>query len=268
MRSSYAHAPEPSNRSLALQPSISVRKIAVVIPTLREAGSIHPLVTQVIAELEKVPLPFEVIVVDDDSRDGVDVALAPIIASDSRVRLLIRTGERGLAGAILHGWRSTDAEFLAVMDADLQHPPSLLPKLAEALCSGNDLAVASRYWEGKCLDGWHPVRRLISRTAIWATGPLLPRSLRVCDPMSGYFCVRRSCMDGIEFETKGFKLLLEILVRGRIRSLQELPFVFGHRTAGKSKAGPRVALHYFQLLRKLYRLRSTAKLALRQAPAD
>ncbi len=268
MGSSYLYAPEPTNLCIDPLAAVYAHKFALVIPTLREAATIKGLVLEIIAALESAELPFEILVVDDDSGDGIESALAPVLDSDPRVRLLVRKGERGLAGAILHGWRHTDAEFLAVMDADLQHPPSLLPRLLHSLLSGRDIAIGSRYETGNCLDGWHPLRKLISRTAIWATRPLQVNGLHVCDPMSGYFAVSRSCVEGIDFETRGFKLLLEILVRGRIRSAQELPFTFGKRAGGHSKAGLRVALDYFRLLWKLYRLRTDAKLALQQASAD
>ncbi len=267
MRSSYPHAPEPTKSGVAPLASVSAHKLAVVIPTLREAATINGLVLEVIAALEPTALPFEILVVDDDSDDGIDSALSKLIAAEPRVRLLTRKGERGLAGAILHGWRHTDAEFLAVMDADFQHPPSVLTQIVESLLTGHDLAIGSRYGAGDGLGGWHPLRKLISRTAIWVTGPLQPTSLRVSDPMSGYFAVRRACIESIDFETRGFKLLLEILVRGRVCSVKEIPFTFGKRLAGQSKASPRVAFHYFLLLWKLYRLRSSNRLAFQQAAA-
>jgi dolichol-phosphate mannosyltransferase len=86
-----------------------------------------------------------------------------------------------------------------------------------------------------------------------ATRPLLNRKLNVTDPMSGFFIVRRSCIDGLEFQTQGFKLLLEILVRGRIKSAREIPYQFGLRHAGKSKASAAVAFHYLSLLGRLSR---------------
>jgi dolichol-phosphate mannosyltransferase len=168
------------------------------------------------------------------------------------VRLLVRKGEKGLSGAILYGWRHTNAAILGVMDADLQHPPELLPALLSAIVAGNDLAIGSRYTAGGRLGDWNPLRRLLSAAAVWATWPIQRAGLRAKDPMSGYFLVRRECVDEIQFQPSGFKLLLEILARGRIRSVAEVPFAFGQRYRGASKANFEVAGEYAKLLAKLY----------------
>lgn len=228
-------------------------KLALVIPTLCEAGNIGALLGHVRAILDARGICYEIIVVDDDSDDGTGDVVAAIASEDSRVRLIVRKGERGLSGAVLDGWRSTDAEVLGVMDADLQHPPELLPQLYDAVLSGGDLVIGSRYTPGGDLGGWNPMRRLLSAAAVWATWPLQRRRLRAKDPMSGYFMVRRGCVEQIEFQRAGFKLLLEILVRARIRSVREVPFVFGSRFRGASKANLRVAVDYARLLTRLYR---------------
>jgi len=194
-------------------------------------------------------------VVDDDSRDGTAEQVSAAAMADKRIRLLVRRGERGLAGAILHGWQNTDAEILGVIDADLQHPPELLPALFDAIVEGHDLAIASRYIEGGKVDGWNPARRILSSVAAWACLPLQPRGLRACDPLSGFFLVRRRCIYGLDFQQRGFKLLLEILIRGRVSSVQEIPYSFIRRGAGRSKAGIGVALDYIALMARLYRRR-------------
>jgi dolichol-phosphate mannosyltransferase len=249
-------------------PSNSIKKLALVIPTLREADNVRELVMRAVAALEPLQIPFEVLVVDDDSGDGIEAEVAALAVKDSRIRLLVRRGERGLAGAILHGWRHTDATLLAVMDADLQHPPELLPRLVQSVFAGNDVAIGSRYAGREGMRGWHPARKWLSRSAIWATRRLQLAGMPVADPLSGFFVVRRACVEGVEFETRGFKLLLEILVRGQVRTVEEVPFQFGRRVAGRSKAGLRVAVEYLNLLQKLYRERRTAKLPLREAAAD
>ena len=123
--------------------------------------------------------------------------------------LLVRTRERGLSGAILHGWRHTDATILGVMDADRQHPPELLPQLVARVLDGRDLAIGSRYATGGSRGWWNPIRVFSSAAAIWATRPLQPRSRRVRDPLSGFFIVRRRCVENLPFQPTGFKLLLE-----------------------------------------------------------
>lgn len=227
-------------------------KLALVIPTLCEAENIARVLGMVRAALDPLEIDYEIIVVDDDSRDGTSEVVSRIAAEDERVRLIVRTGERGLSGAVLDGWRATDAPVLGVMDADLQHPPELLRELYAAIAEGRDLAIGSRYTPGGGLGGWHPLRKLLSAAAVWATLPLQRRKLRARDPMSGFFLVRRAAVNQIEFQRAGFKLLLEILVRARLGTMQEVPFVFGSRYRGASKANFKVAWDYGKLLARLY----------------
>jgi dolichol-phosphate mannosyltransferase len=227
-------------------------KLALVIPTLCEAENIGGLLRHVRSVLEPLQVQYEILVVDDDSCDGTAAVVSGIAQDDPRVRLLVRKGERGLSGAILHGWQRTDAPVLAVMDADLQHPPELLPQLIFAMEQGRDLVIGSRYTPGGDLGQWNPIRRMLSAAAVWVTLPLQKRRLRAKDPMSGFFMVRRRCLPQAAFQTSGFKLLLEILVRGKIQSVAEVPFAFGLRYRGASKANVRVAWDYGKLLVRLY----------------
>ena len=228
------------------------RTLTLTIPTLREAGNIQVLLDRTRAALDPLEIDYEILIVDDDSRDGIDEIVTAISIQDPRVRLLVRKGQRGLSGAVLHRWANTSASVVGVMDADLQHPPELLPELVSRLLSGTDLVIGSRYTEGGGLGGWNPVRKLLSAAAVWATWPIQRAGLRAKDPMSGFFFVRRECLNGIEFQEAGFKLLLEILVRARISSVGEIPFAFGQRYRGASKANLKVALDYGRLLARLY----------------
>lgn len=230
-------------------------KFVILIPTRDEAANILVLLSRIQAALERAEIHYEIVVVDDDSRDGTAERVSAAARADERIRLLVRRGERGLAGAILHGWQNTDAEILGVMDADLQHPPELLPALFERIKGGRDLAIASRYIEGGRLDGWNPARRFLSSMAAWPCLPLQPKGRRARDPLSGFFLVRRRCLNGVDFQKSGFKLLLEILVRGRVRSIQEIPYCFSRRRAGRSKADIGVAFDYIALIARLYRWR-------------
>jgi dolichol-phosphate mannosyltransferase len=227
-------------------------KLALVIPTLCEAENIGGLLDSVRAVLDPLKIAYEILVVDDDSSDGTGELVSVISQKDPRVRLLVRKGERGLSGAILHGWQNTDAGILGVMDADLQHPPELLPELLAGILEGRDMVVGSRYTPGGGVGGWNPVRRFLSAAAVWVTLPIQRRRIRAKDPMSGFFMLRRSCLQQIPFQRSGFKLLLEILVRGHIRSIAEVPFAFGSRYRGASKANFKVAWDYGLLLIRLY----------------
>jgi dolichol-phosphate mannosyltransferase len=227
-------------------------KLALVIPTLREAANLPGLLDHIRAVLNSVGIPYEIVVVDDDSRDGTEEIVSAIGREDPRVRLLVRKGERGLSGAVLYGWRQTDASILGVMDADLQHPPELLPKLIAAILAGNDLSIGSRYVAGGQVGKWNPIRKALSTAAVWATWPIQRPGVRAHDPMTGFFMLRRECVDGIDFQPTGFKLLLEILVRGRLRKVAEVPLSFGLRAQGASKANFKVGWDYAKLLLRLY----------------
>ena len=228
-------------------------KLGLVIPTLNEAGNIPVLLGRIHQALAPTEIEYEIIVVDDDSTDGTADVVSQFTAKDPRVRLFVRKGARGLAGAVIHGWGRTDADLLGVIDADLQHPPEVLPSLLDPVLKDADIAIASRYAQGNGVGDWNKFRLFVSRAGTLATAPLQKKNLRVKDPLSGFFIVRRECIDGLALQPEGFKVLLEILVKGRIQKAIEVPFQFGLRHAGTSKASFKIALQYFTLLGKLSR---------------
>ena len=230
----------------------SIRKFGLVIPTLNEAGNIPVLLDRINAALEPLPFEHEICVVDDDSTDGTASVASEYAGHDPRVRVFVRKGQKGLAGAVIRGWEQTDADLLGVIDADLQHPPEVLPALIEPIIKGADVAIASRYVNGNGVGEWNKFRLFVSRCSTLVTAPL-QRNVKVKDPLSGFFVVRRACIDGLKLQPEGFKILLEILVKGRINKAVEVPFQFGARHSGESKASIRVALQYFSLLGKLSR---------------
>jgi len=255
--SSYTPNEDPATRSRRavhreVRGDVKQESLALIIPTLNEAENIRDLLGRVSAALNLVGITYEILVVDDGSTDGTEEIVSAIALEDPRVRLLVRRGERGLSGAILYGWRHTDAAILGVMDADLQHPPELLPELISAILAGSDLVIGSRYIAGGQLGQWNPARKLLSAAAVWATWPIQHTGMRAKDPMTGFFLVRRECIDGIRFQRSGFKLLLEVLVRGRVHSVKELPLNFGLRYRGASKANFKVGWDYAKLLIRLY----------------
>jgi dolichol-phosphate mannosyltransferase len=232
---------------------VSENHLSLVVPTLNEAGNIDKLLTALTDALRETPYEYEIVVVDDGSTDGTVEKVRDWTKRDERVRVFSRTGERGLAGAVLYGWSQSRANLLGVIDADLQHPPELLPELLKQV-EHADIAIASRYARGQGTKGWNPVRAAVSRLSTLAASPLLSKkNLQVTDPMSGFFVIRRRCIEGLVFQTTGFKLLLEILVRGRIKTVREIPYQFCLRSAGTSKANASVAFHYLHLLGRLSR---------------
>ena len=227
-------------------------KLALVVATLCEAENIGSLLVRVRTVLNPLQIPYEIVVVDDDSSDGTGDVVLAIAAGDPHVRLIVRKGERGLAGAVIDGWRQSDGDVFGVIDADLQHPPEMLAQLYAAIADGCDLAIGSRYTAGGNTEKWHPARKLLSTVAVWAAWPLLGARLRVKDPMAGFFMVRRHCVDHLQPQRTGFRLLLDILVRGQVDSVREIPIAFGPRTGGASKANFGIGWDYAKLLVKLY----------------
>lgn len=249
---SESAAATPGRAAVLDRPGNALLKLALIVPTLNEEANIGQLIDRARAALDAAEAPFEILVVDDDSRDATGAVVTAIHHDDPRVRLIVRKGERGLSGAILDGWRNTDAGILGVIDADLQHPPELLPDLYRAITGGRDLAIGSRYSPGGGIGDWNIIRKFLSSAAIWATWPLQHRGARANDPMSGFFLVRRRCVEGVSFQRSGFKLLLDVLIRGHIASVQEIPFSFGLRSGGESKANFKVGWDYARLLARLY----------------
>lgn len=241
------------------------RKFALVIPTLEEATNITAVLDRVIAAMSRLDATWEILVVDDESIDGTAQIVSRYADLNSRVRLFVRRGCKGLAGAILYGWKQTDADLVGVIDADLQHPPELLPILIQQINEGSDIAVASRYVLADSMSEWNPIRRMLSRIGVLACKPVQRADLSISDPLSGFFVLRRECVKGLNFQPSGFKLLLEILVKGNISSATEVPFKFAERTHGNSKANAATGIQYIWLLCKL----SCAKLfGARKAKGD
>lgn len=234
-------------------PGVAENRFALVVPTLNEAGNIDQLLTSLTDTLRESPYEYEIVVVDDGSTDGTVEKVREWSKQDPRIHVFSRVGERGLAGAVLYGWSQSGANLLGVIDGDLQHPPELLPELLSE-AQNADIVVASRYAQSNGTKGWNPLRAALSRLSTLAASPLMnKKNLRVTDPMSGFFVIHRRCIEGLAFQTTGFKLLLEILVRGRIQTAREVPYHFGLRRAGQSKAGAAVAFHYLHLLGRLSR---------------
>ncbi len=243
---------EPYGHPIAVPSRVAAAPLlCLVIPTLGEAGNVRKTLDRIRRSLDPLDISYQLIVVDDDSGDGTESIVQGLADEDPRIDLVVRRGERGLAGAIVHGWQNSKAEILGAIDADLQHPPELLTQLWAAMNQGNDVVVASRYAKQGGVPTWNPVRHLVSRLAVWMTVPLQRPGIFVRDPMSGFFLVRRSCLDDLVLQKRGFKILLEILVRGKVNSVAEVPFTFGSRLAGRSKASIKVAWDYVLLLRRL-----------------
>jgi dolichol-phosphate mannosyltransferase len=216
-----------------------------VIPTRNEAANLPELLPRLLRAMDAASLAGEVVVADDASPDGTAGLAASLLGA--RGIVLRRTRDPGLAPAVIEGFMAARAGLLCVMDADLSHPPELVPELVRALRAGADLAVASRYVPGGGVEGWPRRRRWMSLAACRMAGPLTP----VRDATSGFFAFRRPVIEGVPLSARGFKIGLEVFVKGRHARWVEVPYVFRDRRAGESKLGSRVALQYLLHLARL-----------------
>lgn len=220
-------------------------RISVVIPTYNEADNISKLIADLVRYLENSDFKdFEIIVVDDNSLDGTWKIVEEESKKDCRVKLIRRINVRGLGSAIVNGLRSSMGDYVIVMDADFQHPPSLVPKLAyKAIETEADVVVASRYARGGRVEGWSIIRRIISFGALLLAHLLIYESRRTRDPISGFFLVRKG-LDFSALRGKGYKVLLEILVANPKAKVIDLPYTFTKRAGGKSKLRFRGIIDY------------------------
>ncbi|MGB2716969.1 MAG: polyprenol monophosphomannose synthase [Vicinamibacterales bacterium] len=234
-----------------IERSDAVPPLTIVVPTYNERDRLPELVSAIFAAYQKEGLDAELIVVDDNSPDGTG-ELAEMLTSTHRIRVIHRAGKLGLGTAVIEGFRASQAPFVGVIDADMSHPPGLLPRMLAAMRQEHaDVVVGSRYVPGGGTRGWPMGRLLMSRLACLMARGLTP----VRDATSGYFLIRRELAGGVRISAGGFKICLELLVRGRPASVLEIPYVFQGRTAGESKMNLKEAAGYLTQLRDLRRFR-------------
>lgn len=226
---------------------------SIVIPTYNEAGGIEQLVRALDSAFRANGLDGEIIVVDDNSPDGTG-AIVDRLAQTLPVRCLHRPGKLGLSSGVIDGWRMARPESVALgaMDADFSHDYNAVPKMVAALESGRyGLAVGSRYVAGGGIANW-PKRRIVtSRVACWLARPLT----KVKDVTSGFFLVRRDALEGVQLDPIGFKIGLEVIVKGKYGDVLEVPYVFKDRIVGESKLNQKEIVNYLKQLAKLYAAR-------------
>lgn len=226
-------------------------QVSIIVPTYNEARSLSELAGRLFAALQGAGLEGELVVVDDGSPDGTG-AIAEELARHYPMQVLHRPAKSGLASAVLEGMARAQGDILVVMDADLSHPPEVVPRLVAPILAGKaDLAVASRYVRGGGVAQWPWTRRLVSWGANLLARPLVPMR----DATSGFFAVRREVLEGVSLNPIGFKIGLEVMARGRYRRFVEVPYIFEDRRYGKSKFGLREVFHYLWQLLVLLRSR-------------
>ncbi|CAB3392580.1 MULTISPECIES: glycosyltransferase family 2 protein [Kyrpidia] len=222
--------------------------LSIVVPTYNENQTVRLLIDQLEEALRG--FSYEVIFVDDSS-DNTPEVLAQLCADHPRVRCIHREGQRGLATAVLEGFRLARGSVLAVMDADLQHPPEVLTRMYREIGQGADVVIASRHLPGGDDGGLHGIRKVISRTARMIGKAALHRVRSVSDPMSGFFMIRRQVIEGVHLNPVGWKILMEIVVKGRYSHLVEIPYAFRPRAANESKMSPAEMINYLRHVARL-----------------
>ncbi len=227
--------------------------ISIVVPTYREADNLSLLAHAVDAALLDFEDGYELLFVDDDSQDGSE-EIAAELSRRFPARILVRKGERGLASAVIEGIRASSGDIIVVMDGDLSHPPEVIPIMVQRLRSSeSDFVLGSRYVEGGSVDeAWSGFRKLNSAVASLLVRPLC----QLKDPMSGFFALRRADMPDLgRLSPIGYKIALELVVKGDFRKTTEVPIHFAERRYGESKLSLKEQLSFIRHLRRLYAYR-------------
>jgi dolichol-phosphate mannosyltransferase len=217
-------------------------QLSLIVPTYNEKENILPLVERVHHSLSSID--YELIIVDDGSPDGTAQEVKRL--SPTYPLRLIERKERGLASAVVRGFEEAQGEALGVIDADLQHPPEMIPQLLAEIDKGADVAIASRYVAGGGVEDWAASRKIISKGATLIAHLSLPSLRKVKDPLSGFFLFRKKIVEGINLEPRGYKILLEVLARSKVQGVAEVPYTFTKRERGKSKISLKEEIDYLR----------------------
>lgn len=242
-----------SSKSI-IRPMPAPNAVSIIVPTFREAPNIEPLVRRAFAAMKSAGVVAEMIIVDDNSQDGTEQVVSRLSA-EFPVKLIVRREERGLSSAVVAGFMEAKNERIVVLDADLQHPPEMIPTLAAALDDpACDFVIGTRYAQGGSVaESWPWHRRLGSLAATLLARPLTP----VSDPMSGFFAIRRSTWGqaASKINPLGYKIALELYVKCGCKQPVEVPIRFESRVAGESKLTFATQLAYRRHLQRLYAFR-------------
>jgi len=236
-------------------------QVSIIIPTYNESQNILEVLKSIEEHLP-ANTTAQAIVVDDNSPDGTGKLVEDYLQNVKKIAnytidVIHRKTKEGLSSAILKGIQYATGNTIVVMDSDLSHPPSLLPKMLDALKHPKcDIVIASRYVRGGSIDGWTLRRKLISKTATLIAKRGL--GINAKDPMSGFFAFKKQIIEGLKFDAIGYKMLLEILVKAKNISVLEIPYTFTNRKFGSSKLDSKAITDYVKAVWKLYRFGKAA----------
>jgi dolichol-phosphate mannosyltransferase len=223
--------------------------LSIIVPTYNERDRLPELVRTILVAFEAAGISGELVVVDDNSPDGTG-RVADELAASAPVRVIHRAGKLGLGTAVVEGFNAATAAVVGVADADLSHPPELIPRMLAVMRKTRaDVVIGSRYIPGGGTKNWGAGRLLMSRFACLLARLVTP----VRDATSGFFLIRRDLARSVKISAGGFKICLELLIRSEPGLVVEVPYVFVGRTAGESKMNYQEATGYLDQLRDLRR---------------
>jgi len=231
-----------------------VCSVSIVVPTYHEVENLRPLVLRISGAMSQAKQPYEIIIVDDNSRDGTERAVKELVDLGYPVRLITRVGERDLSAAVLCGFSEAKGDMLICIDADLSHPPEAIPAILESLAKpGVELVLGSRYVLGGSTSGHWGLRRwLNSKIATALARPFTS----VKDPMSGFFAIPRTIYENAApLNPIGYKIALELIVKCNCSIIREVPIHFAQRQFGNSKLSVTEQLKYLRHVARLLRFR-------------
>lgn len=217
------------------------KKISIIIPTFKERDNIQLLLERVHGSM--IGRNYEVVIVDDNSKDGT-IEIVNKFMTKYPVRLIVRTGVKGLATAVVEGFKHASGKVLVVMDADLQHPPESIKTLISEIENGSDIVIGSRYINSNGLDNFSLYRKMVSTGATAIARILIKKVANVKDIQSGFFALKRNVIENVDMNPVGYKILLEILSVGHYNTVKEVPYTFSVRENGQTKMNFAIMLEY------------------------
>lgn len=226
--------------------------LSIIIPTYQEARNITLLIEK-IAKIDFNNRPFEVLIVDDNSNDGIVNIVSDLREQYPWLRIIVRDAKRDLSQSIIDGFNDANYPILITLDADLSHPPEKILELLAALSEPDvEIALGSRYVKGGSMDDMWPLsRKIASRLSALVARLLL--GIKLTDPLSGFFAIRKDTLNsGDTIKTIGWKWGLEIMIKCHCKNIREIPIHFAQRKHGVSKLNFVIAFNYFRHIQSLF----------------
>jgi Predicted membrane protein len=215
--------------------------LTVIIPTFKEEANIAAIIREVETVFSQNAINGEILVVDDNSPDQTIAIVRKLQQANPNISLVVRKSDPGLSQSVVEGFQKAQSDIFLVIDADLSHPPGHIPQMLAEIRAGSDIVIGSRYMEGGGIQKWPLKRRIISLGATFLGRLLFPE---IHDPVSGFFAVKKSVVEGAPLKPRGYKILLEVLGKGHWKTAKEIPFEFVDRAVGSSKLGLKTIIDY------------------------